>query len=100
MMNKKLFPLVIGMALMVVCKGHQQPSTEPDVQESVEKLMSIDEICKVEDVIADSSLMNAPGDTAWRKVNDQLIRVKIGTTYYLRHETKNGTITDVTYRYD
>lgn len=100
MMNKKLFSLVLGIALLVACKGHQQPSTEPDIQESVEKLMSIDEICKVEDVIADSSLMNAPGDTAWRKVNDQLIRMKIGTTYYLRHETKNGTITDVTYRYE
>ena len=100
MMNKKLFPLVLGIALLVACKGHQQPPTEPDVQESVEKLMSIDEICKVEDIIADSSLMNATGDSAWRKVNDHLIRVKIGSTYYLRQESKNGTITNITYKYD
>jgi hypothetical protein len=100
MINKGLFVLIMSVALLMACKGQQQPSTEPDVQESVEKLMSIDEICKVEDIIADSSLMEAAGDSAWRKVNDHLIRVKIGSTYYLRQESKNGTITNITYRYD
>ena len=82
------------------CKGHQQPAPEYDVQESTEKLMSIDDICKVEDIIADSSLMNAQGDTAWRKINDQLIRIKMGGNYYLRKETKDGSVTNFTYRYD
>lgn len=99
MINKRLFLLIMIVALLMACKG-QQPPTEPDVQESVEKLMSIDEICKVEDIIADSSLMEAAGDSAWRKVNDHLIRVKIGSTFYLRQESENGTITNITYRYD
>lgn len=100
MFNKKLFVLILVIvSLLMACQQSKKPAKDY-IQESTEKMMSIDEICKVEDVIADSSLMNAPGDTAWRKVNDQLIRVKIGTTYYLRHETKNGTITDVTYRYE
>lgn len=100
MINKRLFLLIMIVALLMACKGQQQPPTEPDVQKSVEKLMSIDEICKVEDIIADSSLMEAAGDSAWRKVNDHLIRVKIGSTYYLRQESENGTITNITYRYD
>ena len=97
---KKLFPLIICAAIMMSCKGRQQPTPEYDVQESTEKLMSIDDICKVEDIIADSSLMNAQGDTAWRKINDQLIRIKMGSNYYLRKETKDGSVTNFTYRYD
>ncbi len=99
-MNKKLFPLIVCAAIMMSCKGHQQPTPEYDVQESTEKLMSIDDICKVEDIIADSSLMNAQGDTAWRKINDQLVRIKMGSNYYLRKETKDGSVTNFTYRYD
>ena len=97
---KKLFPLIICAAIMMSCKGRQQPTPEYDVQESTEKLMSIDDICKVEDIIADSSLMNAQGDTAWRKINDQLVRIKMGSNYYLRKETKDGYVTNFTYRYD
>ena len=99
-MSSKLFPLLILGTMLVACKGHQQPPVSPDIQETVEKLMSIDDICKVEDIIADSSLMNAQGDTAWCKVNDQLIRIKLGDNYYLRKETKDGSVTNFTYRYD
>ena len=81
------------------CKESKKPAKDY-IQESTEKLLSIDDICKVEDIIADSSLMNAQGDTVWRKVNDQLIRIKMGDKYYLRKETKDGSVTNYTYRYD
>ena len=99
-MSSKLFSLLILGTMLVACKGHQQSPVPPDVQESVEKLMSIDDICKVEDIIADSSLMDAKGDTTWRKVSDKMIRIKIHDKYYLRQQTSDGTITGFTYRYE
>lgn len=100
MFNKKLFVLILVIVtLLMACQQSKKPAKDY-IQESTEKLMSIDEICKVEDIIADSSLMNAQGDTAWRKVNDQLIRIKLGDNYYLRKETKDGSVTNFTYRYD
>ena len=100
MFNKKLFVLILVIVtLLMACQQSKKPAKDY-MQESTEKLMSIDEICKVEDIIADSSLMNAQGDTAWRKVNDQLIRIKLGDNYYLRKETKDGSVTNFTYRYD
>lgn len=100
MFNKKLFVLILVIVtLLMACQQSKKP-TKDYIQESTEKLMSIDDICKVEDIIADSSLMNAQGDTAWCKVNDQLIRIKMGDNYYLRKETKDGSVTNFTYRYD
>lgn len=100
MFNKKLFVLILVIVtLFMACQQSKKPAKDY-IQESTEKLMSIDDICKVEDIIADSSLMNAQGDTAWRKVNDQLIRIKMGDKYYLRKETKDGSVTNYTYRYD
>lgn len=100
MFNKKLFVLILVIVtLLMACQQSKKPAKDY-IQESTEKLMSIDDICKVEDIIADSSLMNAHGDTAWCKVNDQLIRIKMGDNYYLRKETKDGSVTNYTYRYD
>lgn len=100
MFNKKLFVLILVIVtLLMACQQSKKPAKDY-IQESTEKLMSIDDICKVEDIIADSSLMNAQGDTAWCKVNDQLIRIKMGDNYYLRKETKDGSVTNFTYRYD
>lgn len=100
MFNKKLFVLILVIVtLLMACQQSKKPAKDY-IQESTEKLMSIDDICKVEDIIADSSLMNAQGDTAWCKVNDQLIRIKLGDNYYLRKETKDGSVTNFTYRYE
>lgn len=100
MFNKKLFVLILVIVTMLMaCQQSKKPAKDY-IQESTEKLMSIDDICKVEDIIADSSLINAQGDTAWCKVNDQLIRIKMGDNYYLRKETKDGSVTNFTYRYD
>lgn len=98
-MRKSIFIVSMTVLFLLGCKESKKPAKDY-IQESTEKLMSIDDICKVEDVIADSSLMNAQGDTAWCKVNDQLIRIKMGDNYYLRKETKDGSVTNYTYRYD
>ena len=84
----------------VIAAGCQQAKRSVDVSASVEKLMSVDEIYKIEHVIADSSFLNAKGDTAWRRINDKIIRVKIGDNCYLRRETKEGTVTNFTYGYE
>jgi len=98
-MRKSIFIVSMTVLFLLGCKESKKPAKDY-IQESTEKLLSIDDICKVEDIIADSSLMNAQGDTVWRKVNDQLIRIKMGDKYYLRKETKDGSVTNYTYRYD
>ena len=98
-MRKALFIVFLTVLSFLGCKEAKKPAKDY-VQESTEKLMSIDDIFNLEDIIADSSLMNAQGDTAWRKVNDQLIRIKMGDNCYLRKETKDGSVTNFTYRYD
>lgn len=98
-MRKAIFIVSMTVLSLLGCKESKKPAKDY-IQESTEKLLSIDDICKVEDIIADSSLMNAQGDTAWRKVNDHLIRIKMGDKYYLRKETKDGSVTNYTYRYD
>ena len=98
-MRKSIFIVSLAILFLLSCKEFKKPAKDY-ILESTEKLMSIDDICKVEDIIADSSLMNAQGDTAWRKVNDQLIRIKMGDNCYLRKETKDGSVTNYTYRYD
>lgn len=98
-MRKAIFIVSLAVLFLLSCKEAKKPAKDY-IQESTEKLMSIDDICKVEDIIADSSLMNAQGDTSWRKVNDLLIRIKMGDNYYLRKETKEGSVTNFTYRYD
>lgn len=100
MFNKKLFVLILVIVtLLMACQQSKKPAKDY-IQESTEKMMSIDDICKVEDIIADSSLMDAKGDTAWRKVSDKMIRIKIRDKYYLRQQTSDGTITGFTYRYE
>lgn len=91
--------MIFLAALTVGCQQAKKP--EPiDVSASVKILMSVDEIYKIEHVIADSSFLNAKGDTAWRRLNTKLIRVKIGENCYIRRETKDGTVTAFTYGYE
>lgn len=100
MFNKKLFVLILVIVtLLMACQQSKKPAKDY-IQESTEKMMSIDDICKVEDIIADSSLMDAKGDTAWRKVSDKMIRIKIRDKYYLRQQNSDGSITGFTYRYE
>ena len=89
------------MMLLVIIISCQKSKVQSfDVSSSVEKIMSVDDIYKCERIISDSSLMEAMGDTAWRRVNSQTIRIKIGSNYYIRRETKEGTVTDFTYWYE
>ena len=98
-MRKFIFIVSLLSLFLLGCNDSKKPAKDY-IKESTEMLMSIDDICKVEDIIADSSLMNAQGDTAWHKVNGQLIRIKMGNNYYLRKETKDGSVTNFTYRYE
>lgn len=98
-MKKFVFFMVLALGLTTACRK-KSSSDGCFVNESVERLVTIDEIGIVETIIADSSLMNASGDRAWKPLNDRMIRVKNGEKCYLRMETKNGTVTNLTYRYD
>ena len=98
-MKRFVFFMVLA-ALLAGCNGRNDRADRRFVRESVERIVSIDEISEVEDIVADSSLMNASGDRAWKPVNDKLTRVKVGNRCYLRMETKEGNVTSLTYRYD
>lgn len=98
-MKRFVFFMVLA-ALMTGCNGRKDRADRCFVRESVERIVSIDEISEVENIVADSSLMNASGDRAWKPVNDKLTRVKVGDKFYLRMETKEGNVTSLTYRYD
>lgn len=97
-MRNFLFMTLLA-AVIMGCQ-QQRKATPPDVSPSVEKMMTVDDIYKCERIISDSSLLDAKGDTAWKRVNAQVIRIKMGDKYYLRRETKEGTVTDFTYRYE
>ena len=97
---KRFVFLMVLAALLAGCNGRKGRADGRFVRESVERIVSIDEISEVEDIVADSSLMNASGDRAWKPVNDKLTRVKVGDRCYLRMETKEGNVTSLTYRYD
>ena len=98
-MSMKKNVLFMTMLSLAACTTNSKPPSV-DIDDSVKKIMSINEICKVEDIIADSSRMDVQGDTAWHRINKQLIRVKMGDNYYLRRETKNSIETVMTYYYD
>lgn len=94
-----VFFMVLTVMLSVGCRNSNQNPAKDD-QESVEKLLSIDEIAKAEEILADSSLMNADGDKSWKRLGSNMIRIKYGNRYYLRMETEKGSVTSVTYKYD
>ena len=98
-MKRFVFFMVLA-ALLTGCKDGKRPSSMGFVKESVDRIVSLDEIGDVESVIADSSLMEAEGDRAWKPLNEKLTRVKIGDKCYLRMETKEGNVTSLTYKYD
>lgn len=93
-----LFMILTAM-LSVGCRNSNQNPAKDD-EESVEKLLSIDEIAKAEEILADSSLMNADGDKSWKRLGSSMVRIKYNNRYYLRMETEKGSVTSITYKYD
>ena len=94
-----VFFMVLTAMLSVGCRNSNQNPAKNDV-ESVEKLLSIDEIAKAEEILSDSSLMNADGDKSWKRLGSNMVRIKYNNRYYLRMETEKGSVTSVTYKYD
>lgn len=94
-----VFFIVLTAMLSVGCRNSNQNPAKDD-EESVGKLLSIDEIAKAEEILADSSLMNADGDKSWKRLGSNMIRIKYNNRYYLRMETEKGSVTSVTYKYD
>ncbi len=107
---KKMSKVIIACAIitaLVGCQGptgklHDSVGTDKTLTDEsvINDMVDIDEIGTIETVVENPKFMDAEGDTAWRRVNDKMIRVKIGKKYYLRKETKEGAVTDITYRYD
>lgn len=104
--NKIILGCVCATALLA-CKEtkkslHDNVGTDKALtsESVIDDMVDIDEIGTIEGVIADSSYMEAKGDTAWRRINDQMIRVRIGKNCYLRKETKDANVTSLTYKYD
>lgn len=94
-----VFFMILTAMLSVGCRNSNQNPAKDD-EESVEKLLSIDEIAKAEEILADSSLMNADGDKSWKRLGSNMVRIKYNNRYYLRMETEKGSVTSVTYKYD
>ena len=92
--------LLLAIVFFVCSACKEAKTASPDFSvESAEKIMSIDEIREVEKLIDDSTFMDAKGDTAWHRINSQMVRVKIGGNYYLRKESQEGSVTSMTYSY-
>ena len=94
-----VFFMILTAMLSVGCRNSNQNPAKDD-EESVEKILSIDEIAKAEEILADSSLMNADGDKSWKRLGSNMVRIKYGNRYYLRMETEKGSVTSITYKYD
>ena len=81
------------------CRGSKQPVQQPITPDEITNdMVSIDEISECEAIIEDSTLMDAKGDKAWTKKGG-MIRIKNGEKSYLRMQTKDGSVTAVTYKY-
>ena len=91
---RKMFLLLVAVLSLISCKEPKQDSPLP----ASAGLSNIDVFTEVEDIIADSALMNADGDKAWTK-EENFIRVKNGDKYYLRKETDKEILYVKTYRY-
>lgn len=94
-----VFFMVLTAMLSVGCRNSGKDPVKSN-EESVEKLLSIDEIAKAEEILADSSLMNADGEKSWKRLGSNMVRIKYNNHYYLRIETEKGSVTSVTYKYD
>lgn len=103
---KKCVFFMVPMALIAIClmTGCNNSQKGKDVvttnEATLQDMVNIDEITEIESIIADSTLENADGELSWKKVGSGMIRIKKGEKFYLRMETKEGSVTSMTYRYD
>lgn len=95
-----MITVALAMLLMTGCRQQGKNNALQTDDATLQDMVNIDEITEIESIIADTTLMNADGDTSWKKVDEGMIRVKKNGKFYLRMETKNGTVTAMTYRYD
>ena len=92
---------LIAICLMTGCNNSQKGKDVVTTNEAtLQDMVNIDEITEIESIIADSTLENADGELSWKKVGSGMIRIKKGEKFYLRMETKEGSVTSMTYRYD
>lgn len=92
--------VALAMLLMTGCSQQRKNNAPQTDDATLQDMVNIDEITEIESIIADTTLMNADGDTSWKKVGEGMIRVKKNGKFYLRMETDKGTVTAITYQYD
>ena len=96
---KAIILLITALLALTSCRGSKQPVQQPITPDAVTNdMVSIDEMDECEAIIEDSTLMDAKGDKAWTKKGG-MIRIKNGEKSYLRMQTKDGSVTAVTYKY-
>lgn len=97
---KKYYIIFAATLLLTACNGKKTEAQEGTTEEVLRDMVDIDRIIMIEDIIGDSTLLNGTGENTWKVIGGGKIRVKIGDSYYLRMETKDGTVTSMTYVYD
>ncbi len=98
-MNRLLYIVCFATLTLTSCKESKQPAQQTITPDAITNdMVSIDEISECEAIIEDSTLMDGKGDRAWTKKGG-MIRIKNGDKSYLRMQTKDGSVTAVTYKY-
>ncbi len=100
---RQLMILIIVMLGMTGCRktaAIQQQDGRQTQEDVLSDMANIDEIELCEEIIQDSTLMDAEGERGWKKAGKGMIRIKNNGKYYLRMETEEGAVTSITYRYD
>ena len=90
---RNMFLLLVAVLSLISCKEPKQNSPLP----ASAGLSNIDVFTEVEDIIADSVLMNADGDDISPVIITK--QMKNGDKYYLRKETDKEILYVKTYRY-
>ena len=96
---RKIIVLAVLSAVVMSCK-ESKPKSADRQNEVVEILMNREDISQCENIVKDSSYMDAKGDTAWHQVNKYTTEIKIGENCYLRKENADGIVISVKYHYN
>ena len=96
--------ILAAALLLAACKDGgttvKDKDPAPLTSETVtDDMVDIDAIMACEQIVADTTLRDANGETTWHQVGAGIVRIRHKGRYYLRMETQNGTVTAVTYRY-
>lgn len=99
---RKTIILFAAALLLAACKDASQKGNDHANRSRtvIEEMSDIDRMVNLEEIVADSSLMDADGDVSWHPINEKMIRIRNGNRYYLRLIKENETVTHVTYSYD